>query len=254
MNWTAILKAVGLDRYDRNARLYPAFLSLLPIFLVLALGLPQVWTLLGGIASLAGFCGSVFLLAQIVRYFGRKVEAQLGDRVGRARSAILLSHSDPRIPTDTKARYHKYLMDHGLDIPSIDFEASAPVEANQKFRSAVDWLLEHTRASTKASMLLDENISYGFRRNLLGVKPVALALIVLAIAINLYLSITCIDHNRMVADSVLELLLILGLMAWGWVVRPDFVEDASMAYAQRFLAQCESTQAPKRGRSSKASK
>ncbi len=250
-DWDNILKASGLDRYDRNARLYPAFLCLLPLFAVLALGLPQVWTLLGGITSLVVGAGLVFLLAQVVRYFGRRTEKRLGDRVGRARSATLLSHGNAVIPPDTKARYHKYLKSHGIDIPDENFEVSNPTLANQKLRSAVDWLLEHTRHNAKSSMLLNENIAYGFRRNLLGLKPVALTLIVIALFFNLYLTMNCKNHDRMGADAVLDFLLLLGLTSWVLVIRSEFVEDASLAYAQRFLAQCETAQKPRKPRAVK---
>jgi len=252
MDWDHFLRTSGLDRYDRNARLYPAFLCLLPIFVVVALGLPQAWTLLGGLASLVAACGSVFFLAQIVRYLGRRIETRLGDRVGRARSAVLLSHSDTHIPVDTKARYHRYLADHGIKVPDREAEIADPATAYQGFRSAVDWLLEHTRKGATASMLHSENISYGFRRNLLGLKPVAVVLLILALAANVYPLITRDDQSRMVAAGVVELLLLLALVAWLYVVRPAFVEDASLAYAQRFLAQCENARGVTTRRKQKA--
>ena len=133
-----------------------------------------------------------------------------------------------------------------MEIPDKKIEAIDPATANQAYRSAVDWLLEHTRPNAKDFMLHSENISYGFRRNLLGLKPVALVLIVLALAANAYLVIASDDHNRMVATGVVELLLLLTLAAWLYVVRPAFVEDASLAYAQRFLAQCEKEKATTR--------
>jgi hypothetical protein len=251
MDLDHILRASGLDRYDRNARLYPAFLSLLPIFAVIVLWLPQVWTLLGGLASLAVACGVIFYLAQVVRYFGRRIEKQLGDRVARPLSAILLSHSDTRIPADTKARYHRYLIDHGIKVPDRKLEMKDPIAARQAFLSAVDWLLEHTRPAAKTSMLHNENIAYGFRRNLLGVKSVAIILLVVAIAGNAFLIVTKSDQSRTVAASVVELLLLLALIAWFYVVKTAFVEDASLAYAQRFLAQCEKQQTARKPRKPK---
>lgn len=253
MDWDHILKSNGLDRYDRNARLYPAFLCLLPIFVVIALWLPQVWTLLGGLVSLVLACGLVYYLAQIVRYLGRQIEKKLGNRVGRLHSATLLTHSNTQIPVDTKARYHRYLNDHGITVPDRELEMRDPSAALQGFRSAVDWLLEHTRPTAKTSMLLDENIAYGFRRNLLGLKPIAIPFTVLALAINIYFIATKDDQTRITAASVVELLLLLALIAWVMVVKPVFVEDASLAYAQRFLAQCENAQ-PIRKRSRTAAK
>ena len=246
MDWDQLLKANGLDRYDRNARLYPALLCLLPIFAVVALWLPQVWTLLGGLVALAAACGLIFFLAQLVRYFGRQVEKKLGERVGRAHSAVLLSHSDARIASGTKARYHRYLAKHGIKVPNARAEADDPAAAKHGFRSAIDWLLVHTRPQAKASMLLNENIACGFRRNLLGVKPVALALLVLALLGNLYLLLVDDDQAQAAAAGVVELLLLLALTAWLFVVRANFVEDASLAYAQRLFDLCDDAQAAPR--------
>ncbi|OYV25356.1 MAG: hypothetical protein B7X08_05940 [Acidocella sp. 20-63-7] len=251
MDWDHILKSNGLDRYDRNARLYPAFLCLLPIFVVIALWLPRVWTLLGGLVSLVVACGLVYYLAQTVRYLGRQIEKKLGNRVGRLHSATLLTHSNAQIPADTKARYHKYLNDHGIAVPDRDLEMRDHSTALQGFRSAVDWLLEHTRPAAKTSMLLNENIAYGFRRNLLGLKPVAIPFTVLALAINTYFIATKDDQTRITAASIVDFLLIISLISWILIVKPMFVEDASLAYAQRFLAQCENAQ-PSRKRSKTA--
>jgi hypothetical protein len=253
MDLDQILRASGLDRYDRNARLYPAFLSLMPILIVVALWLPQVWTLLGGFLSFAVACGLIFYLAQVVRYLGRKVEKRLGDRVARPLSAILLSHMDTRIPSDTKARYHQYLSDHGIRVPDLDLELKDPASARQGFRSAVDWLLEHTRPAAKASMLLNENIAYGFRRNLLGLKPVAILLLFSAITANAVLVLLHHhDQDRALAAGIVEALFLLALVAWVWIVNSAFVEDASFAYAQRFLAQCERAQPAKKPRRARA--
>jgi hypothetical protein len=127
------------------------------------------------------------------------------------------------------------------------------IETPASFRSAVDWLLEHTRPSAKASMLHNENIAYGFRRNLLGLKPVAIALLVVALACNAFLIVTKDDQSRMIAAGIIELLLLLALIVWLFVIRAAFVDDASLAYAQRFLAQCENARNRKKAEEIKRS-
>lgn len=239
MDFEKFLKANGLDRYDRNARVYPALICLLPIAVVIALWLPKVWTLLGGLVSIVLTCGLLYTLVQIVRYRGREVENRLGRKVGRARTAVLLSHADSFVPAATKARYHDYLRGYGLEIPVQQDELSDPVAAHEAYRSAVDWLLVHTRSQAKSSMLLNENIAYGFRRNLLGLKPLAVAIVAVVLALNIYLIVKGQDESRISAAYVLGALLLLDLIAWLFVIRPKFVEGASVAYAQQFLALCE---------------
>ena len=144
------------------------------------------------------------------------------------------------------------LSEHGVKVPSRASEVSNPDAARQGFRSAIDWLLEHTRPNAEASLLLNENIAYGFRRNLLGMKPIALTLLVLALGANLYMIITHDDQTQVVAAGIVEFFLVLASATWLVVVRPNFVEDASLAYAQRLFAQCENTVAAPRQKKAQA--
>ncbi len=239
MAWEQFLTASGFDRYDRIARISPALLCLLPTFVVILLWLPTVWTLLGSLVSLVVGCGLIYGLVQFVRYQGRRVEKKLGNKVGKAKTAALLSHADPHIPATTKARYHRYLRKHGLEVPDLEQERADPIAASDSYHSAVDWLLEHTRPNTKSSMLHSENITYGFRRNLLGLKLVAILLTLMALAGNTYFICARSDQSQLIAGIIVELFLCGTLSGWLWVINSSFVEDASLAYAQRFLAQCE---------------
>jgi hypothetical protein len=62
-----LMKDLGLDRYEWNARLRPALIVLLPAWLVIAIWLPQIWTRLVGFSSLLVTCGLTYLLAQLAR-------------------------------------------------------------------------------------------------------------------------------------------------------------------------------------------
>nr|WP_294917897.1 hypothetical protein [uncultured Neokomagataea sp.] len=233
------LKSIGLDRYDRNARIYPAFLCVLPIFVTILVWFPAAWTILGGLFSIIITSGIIFLLGQIVRYRGRLIEIKLGPRVGRAKTAALLCHKNNEIPKNTKQRYHTFLRKKGVVIPTVEEEHADPQVAFDAFRSAVDWLLTHTRPNAKTSGLLNENISYGFRRNTLGIKPVAIIVLLLIIPANAWMIFRSLDQNRIIAALVVEMMLIGALIAWVFIINSAFVEDASVAYAQRFLEQCE---------------
>jgi hypothetical protein len=234
------IKSMGMDRYDRNARLKPALLVLLPLLSVVVIWFPQVWTIFGTLVALAASCGLTLLLAQLARQRGRDLEHKLGDKIGRRHSARLLSFTDETLSATTKGRYHAYLAQHGHALPSHDGELKDPEGAADQRRSAIDWLLEHTRANAKASMLLDENIAYGFRRNLLGLKPVAIASLVFANAGNALCLILLPTPSALFWSGVfLQVMLLLALVVWVRYVSEKFVEDASLSYAQRLLAQCE---------------
>src|SRR5437763_3040398 len=66
------------DRYARKARLYPALLTLFPVFATILILFPMVYESIGSaIVSLAIGCGVLMFLASNVRYLGRKKEQQL---------------------------------------------------------------------------------------------------------------------------------------------------------------------------------
>jgi len=240
MGFESTLKEMGLDRYDRNARLRPALLVILPALLLVAIWYPNVWTTFGALASLLIACGATFLLGQIARQRGRRLEARWGSAIGKPHSATLLTHSDATLPEASKARYHTYLTGRGITIPTAAQERRDPAKAHSQCVSAVEWLLEHTRGDTDKSLLLDENIAYGFRRNLRGLKPVALTILALASLCNAgLLWIGGPASPRFEAGIVLGLAYLVALAIWILWVNKAFVTDASLAYARRLLAQCD---------------
>ena len=245
MSLDEILKGSGLDRYDRTARLYPAFLCMLPIIATTIIWFPPVWTMLGGLSSIVIASGVVFLLAQVVRYQGRQVEKQLGERVGKAKTARLLSHLNSDLGKDSRARYHAFLRKKGLHIPTREQEEVDPTSARDAYRSAVDWLVKYTRPDASKSGLLSENIAYGFRRNMLGIKKASITFLLIAIGVNAYMIFHSLDQERKTAAEIVELASVTAFAVWLIVITPDFVEDASSAYATRFLEQCESRTAGK---------
>ena len=242
------LRSIGLDRYDLNARLRPALFVLLPVLVTALFWMPQARSFAGGIISFLSACGVLYFLSQAARQRGRAVERKLGDRVGRAHSARLLTHADDTINIETKARYHSYLRSHGRLISTRDEEAVDPREAQARARSAVDWLLEHTRPNSKTSLLFDENIAYGFRRNLLGMKPIAIVLCLLVLAAHAALLwLRPLDQETLWTGAILAVSFVVFILFWVFLVTKNFVEDASEAYALRLFSFCENDPAKPAG-------
>ncbi|WP_458732950.1 hypothetical protein [Sphingobium xenophagum] len=235
----ALMKELNFDRYDRNARLRPALFTVLPILVLVAIWYPKIWSFYGALASLLVTCGVTYLLAQLARQRGRQLETSW-PTIGRPHSARLLSHSDTTISAVTKVRYHVYFSRHGIVLPTVQQERRNLTSANDQYISAINWLLEHTRQNASNSLLLDENIAYGFRRNLRGLKPFALAILLAALVADVLL-IWRAGWNSPVIESGVILGLGIAAVALIWLfhITRSFVEDASLAYGQRLLAQCE---------------
>ena len=233
-------KMFGMDRYDRSARLSPALLTVLPALLFVFVWFPAVWTQLGAIAAFVVTCGVLFALTRLARKAGQNVEHRLGNRIGRLHTADLISLADNRLPKTMKATCRSYIETHSTrSLSSLADEASDPNTAQEDRLLAVRWLLEHTRHRAEATLLMNENISYGFARNLLGLKPLGIAitsLVVLGSGFFLY------DIETGTTPFVLGALLcgtaLIGLLVWIFLVTEISVVKASQLYAEKLFSLC----------------
>lgn len=89
--------------------------------------------------------------------------------------------------------------------------------------------------------MFDENIAYGFRRNLLGMKPIAIVLCLLVLAAHAALLwLRPLDQETLWTGAILAVSFLVFISLWVFLVTKDFVEDASEAYALRLFSFCES--------------
>ncbi|MDP3097440.1 MAG: hypothetical protein Q8M86_05805 [Syntrophales bacterium] len=65
-----------------------------------------------------------------------------------------------------------------VNFPSEADEKADPIAADNTYQSGVKWLLDRTRDTKTFNLLFQENISFGFLRNCLGLKPFAIAIAV----------------------------------------------------------------------------
>jgi hypothetical protein len=232
------------DRYSLNARLRPTLLALFPAFVTAASPFPATYnTASATVTSLAVSCGVLLLLASGTRYLGRKKERRLFESWGGKPTTAWLRHRDIHLDPLTKARYHTFLSAHvaGLTLPTPDEERAKPELADNCYESAVKWLLEHTRDSKRFPLVLTENINYGFARNLLAIRPVALAIAVLCLATTL-LNVSLCQQAAALTDSGNVVALgvsLVAFMLWIALVSERWVKDAAFAYARALLASCD---------------
>jgi hypothetical protein len=168
------------DSYGRKARLYPAILAITPVIWTCAAIFPGLFTdgpMHLAITTIASI-GGVYWLSAIARSCGKSLEPKLIHEWGGLPTTILLRHRNQTIDTYTKIRYHQKLSTlAGIAMPSATEEAADPADADQRYQSTIKRLLEARRAP-EYELVHKENASYGFWRNLLGLKPIALPIMV----------------------------------------------------------------------------
>lgn len=171
------------DRYALCARVVPAMFVAIPLVLAVLPWLPPEAFAAKGIAgqiARVAASGTVvvalsFVLAQLSRGRGGRLESRLWQEWGGRPSAAFLRHRDPALGSLQKRDLHARLRraNPELHLPSAEEEVNAPLEAEHCYDRASAWLRNRTRDPKKFPLLFEDNLAYGFRRNLLALRPYA---------------------------------------------------------------------------------
>jgi len=238
------VQTIITDGYERKARLYPALLLIAP---VVGTGVAMLTTKFTGLQSLAAGvvgCGGAFLLTQLARDAGKKHESSLFAKWGGLPSVVIFRHRDTRLDSITKVRYHKKLA--GLvkeaKAPTPEQEQADPTAADAVYAAWSNYLRVNTRDTKKFSLLFQENVAYGYRRNVWGLRALGIIASILSVAacgVRLYLvysSTGKIDEAMAGAGVFTAIILLL----WLFRFNGDWVRVPADAYAER-LAECAET-------------
>jgi len=176
------------DKYLLFARIAPAMLVALSLFLAISSWIPfNQWPvkLLGGSVFIAI---AAFAVAQLTRDAGKRIEPALWASWGGPPSVRMLRHRDTTIAAGSKAAMHRRFSQLGVvdHMPTEDEERQNPEATDAIYRTCSDWLRRKAlelKAKAPFDVVHSESISYGFRRNLLGIKQYGLAVVGVALAL-----------------------------------------------------------------------
>jgi hypothetical protein len=200
-----------------------------------------------GFSSVLAIGCLLYLLASLARSRGKKAETRLLEAWGAFPTTIILRHREGTIDPITKERYHKALTAlQGIgQLPTAAEEKADPGRADHIYRSATKRLIE-LRRGAKYQMLEDENASYGFRRNLFGLRLTASSISLMAAIVTAVvwwsLLVKPIDlatvENSISTYPYLPVLIVTdivyGLLV-AWFVDREFVRQAAFEYASALL-------------------
>lgn len=226
------------DEYERRARVYPALLAALPISLTaVAFGITSAkwWTPVAGLLVASGFW---VLIAQIGRHPGKRLEPELWESWGGAPTTILLRHRGGNNPVRVARLHTRLATITGLSFPTPEEEARDPEGADATYAAAVDELREATRDTKQFPLIFKENCNYGFRRNMLGLKPWAIATCLAAALGTTAVALTGVTRFLDVDAGLGMTLTGLDLVvagAWWKLVNADWVKQTAFAFAERLL-------------------
>jgi len=237
----ARMLARSLDTYSRRARLEPALLTVLPVGLAVIAWFPSALTSWGVFLGILTSAGGTALLSQVARDRGKKKEVELFQSWGGKPTTVRLRHRDCHNAVLLGRRHQKLQKLLASKIPNSAEEAENSAHADAVYDSCVARLIEKTRDRKKFPLVFDENCSYGFRRNLWGMKPIGVLLAMLGLLASIArLSLDYYQHTSptpfSIAAAAVNLVLLLGWTLW---FTPGWVRIAADAYAERLLASLE---------------
>ena len=236
------------DPYDRKSRLAPALWCGLPLFVAIALLIPEVGTIWAAVGGLVLYCGGATFLAQIGRDRGKILEPTLHEAWGGTPSVAMLRHRDSRLNALTRSRYRTFLQRAvpELALASPEAERKCPEDADAGYESANSWLLAQTRDHERFALLFRENINYGFRRNAWALKPWAFGLEATAVVV---VGVAALDSWTGDLSTTAQaigvewwaslVLIVVHALFFAFKVRTGWVRIAAEAYARQLLAACD---------------
>ena len=129
-------------------------------------------------------------------------------------------------------------------------EQANPERADELYRSASNYLREHTRDTTIYPLIFKENVAYGFARNIRAFKSLGIFITVSSLLVSLvviYPDATTLGSMspRLVIQEIsfpyLGLIAIHLSMLWVWIflVTANWVKLRGFAYAKRLYSACE---------------
>lgn len=220
------------DDYDRRAKIMPVVIFTIPMLVFMVTGFINK-----GIMSVITFIVNIaviYLIGMNVRNLGKTAERKMLLEWGGMQTAILMRHSDNTIDAITKSRYHRFLeQSTNQQLPSEEEERINQNNADRKYQSCIWWLIQRTRED---KMVKNNLISYGYIRNLYGLKNIAIIIYLVCIVMNIYLYI----NNKFDMAVVNIVVFCIWIFMFLILVRKDTAKREAKKYALSLIRKCDS--------------
>jgi hypothetical protein len=233
-----------LDAYSIRARLFPAILAAAPALAALALLISWDRIALSNVIATTALVVLVFALSDFARKLGLRVEPKIYAEMGGKPSVVMFRRSDTMIEEPTKDRYRTFIAGKiKQPAPTLEQEAADQTAADTFYEACGTWLRANTRDAKKFPLLFAENVGYGFRRNLLGLKWTALVLNVIVVAICAVVlwrrGDLDVDNDLTIRTVVVLMIAAIHATYFAFVVTKNGVKEAARKYGRELILSIE---------------
>jgi hypothetical protein len=232
-----------LDAYALRARLFPALLASASLLVVVGVIVP--WQRLSIVHAAAALAVPVLLFgaADLARRAGKNLEPELYKAWGGMPSTRMLRHADTFLDGDSKAGYLSFLSGKLKAAPPTAAEETAnPGMADIFYARCAGWLRENTRDTKKFNILFNENVTYGYRRNLFALKWPALiadaAILAVVFGYALYMRLE-LDSELALKMGIIAGVAVVHVLYMTFGVTENSVREAANVYSRQLYLSCE---------------
>jgi hypothetical protein len=219
-----------LDAYSMRARIGPVLVASAPVLSVVWYA-PQIGVAVGALPVI--FVVAMGLLAeQIARQLGKDLERRLAKSWGGLPTVRALRFVDSTNMQILAQRRDDVARMSAIRLPSKRDERTDPMGTDRVYDMAVRRALHEVRSRPTSALLREENIQYGFRRNLLALKPYALVLLVASLGLDAWFSHLSGDPASLVIFAALSAIY-AGI--WLIVVREGWLKAQAETFSDRFF-------------------
>lgn len=224
------------DTYPFLARVQPVLIALAPLFILGILFSFEFEKYIHILTSIGIYSVMSFVIAELGRDSGLKKQSALWASWGGAYTIQLLRWENQLLPRQTKLDYYsrlekKYSLSDPFDCKSDNDDIFAFWSGN---------LREQTRDKKKYPLVYAENVSYGFRRNLLGMKSLGITLIIICSSSMVVYYYTELQNFNLICYPLIFWYNLISdgllLLFWTLIVNSEWVKLAAIAYATRLLS------------------
>jgi hypothetical protein len=227
---------IKFDTYSFRARVLPVYLTLAPAVLLLAALVPDGLKLpLGGAAAVV-LVPISFFLSQVGADFGKRLEKRLWRDWGGPPTTRFLRHGNHEFNEITRDRVHEKLRSLSLKVPTREDHQQDESAADEYYESCTEELIRRTRDTKRFPLVFKGLVEYGFRRNLLGLKPFGVILALVSLAGASWSTYAGWSLDNPPAIAIVVGLITAGLLlAWAVWVSERTVKLAANRYARFIL-------------------
>jgi len=222
--------------YNIRSRISVGIVVLAPLLLQSYMLIPEVRNISSTFIITAITFALSNLIIIVARINGNKTLHKCFPDILPAQQFLL--PEDSTIDKITKQRYYDFFK---TNLKNFEVSDDAK-DMRAQSESAIKWLIAQTRNGNDFPLIMEENTNLGFAYNLLGLKPLGIAICIILSILDVVIVI--LSHITLLSANVVTLsfcfiFTILYLIMWIYIINQQLVKSCAKKYALALLSACD---------------